>query len=225
MERVTTLRRLAGHQPGRHHRNVTGRSFDNNPVPSNVTVETDSALVTRMSNGDESALAALYDRHGRLAWSLAYAVLGDAADAEEAVADAFLQAWTSAASFDAARSSVAGWITMMTRSRALDRVRARGRRSALIERVTTVAGVDATTPSNPPDPSAHAERREAGEQIASALAQLPHPQRRVIELAFFGGLSHSEIAEELGEPLGTVKTRLRAAMEKLRAALAVQAPA
>jgi RNA polymerase sigma-70 factor (ECF subfamily) len=178
-----------------------------------------------MATGDDRALAELYDRHGRLAYSLAFSILGDGAEAEEAVADAFLQVWNSAATFDPQRSSAAGWLTMIVRTRALDRLRSRRRRGALVERVALLEGVDVARPASSEDPALSAEQRDVREKVAAALAILPPPQRKVIELAFFGGLSHSEIAQELGEPLGTVKTRIRSGMEKLRAALAVHATA
>jgi RNA polymerase sigma-70 factor (ECF subfamily) len=211
---------LAGGRPGLHHRAAGGNSSDANGVSSKRTTDPDSSLVARMADGDDSALAALYDRHGRLAYSLAFGILGDGAEAEEAVADAFLQIWTSAASFDAARSSVAGWLTMIVRTRALDRLRSRRRRGALIERVTVLEGVDAARPVATEAADALAERSQTGQRVAAAIESLPPAQRKVIELAFFGGLSHSEIAQELGEPLGTVKTRIRTAMERLRTALA-----
>lgn len=178
-----------------------------------------------MAAGDDNALAELYDRHGRLAYSLAFGILSDGGEAEEAVADAFMQVWTSASGFDGARSSVAGWLTMIVRTRALDRLRSRRRRGALTDRVSVLEGVDVARPSAPEDPAAGAERSELRARVAAALDLLPAAQKKVIELAFFAGLSHSEIAEELGEPLGTVKTRIRSGMEKLRGALALHATA
>jgi len=178
-----------------------------------------------MAAGDDGALAELYDRHGRLAYSLAFGILNDGGEAEEAVADAFMQVWTSAPGFDPARSSVAGWLTMIVRTRALDRLRARRRRGALVDRISVLEGVDVARPSSPEEPDIGAERGELRARVAAALALLPAAQRQVIELAFFGGLSHSEIAEELNEPLGTVKTRIRSGMEKLRGTLALHAAA
>ena len=181
----------------------------------------DRQLVARMATGDESALATLYDRHGMTAYSVAYAILGDAADADEAVADAFLQAWTQAAAFEAGRASVAGWLCMIVRSRALDRLRSRRRRARTLELAAASEDEGIALPLAPggPDPDRAAEQRELGRRVRGALDDLPEAQRRVLELAYFGGLSQSEIALELGEPLGTIKTRTRAAMEKLRTAL------
>ena len=181
----------------------------------------DVALVTRMASGDDRALAALYDRHGAVAYSVAMSILGDAGDAEEAVSDAFIQVWSNAASFDPARSSVVAWLTMITRTRALDLLRGRRRRTSRTERsaAADIAGFAAPVAELGPSPERSAELGELSRAVGAAIAELPAPQRRALELAYFGGLSHSEIAHELDEPLGTVKTRIRAGMEKLRAQL------
>jgi RNA polymerase sigma-70 factor, ECF subfamily len=185
---------------------------------------TDRDLVARMVAGDERALAAFYDRFGNLAYSLAFQILSDPADAEEAVADAFLQIWNSAATFDPNRASPVAWLSMITRTRALDRMRSRKRRVRAIETATAqAAGVEATAlpiSTMSAEPDRQAEQSDLRSKVARVLADLPEAQRKVIELAFFGGLSHSEIAEQLNEPLGTVKTRVRTAMTKLRATLA-----
>ncbi len=180
----------------------------------------DSDLIARAADGDEHAMAVLYDRYGQVLHALAYRIVGERADAEEVVLDTFAQAWRDATRFEAARGSVAGWLTTIARSRALDLVRARSRR----DRITASAAAD--RPESPPamggwraDPSSgvyHSERRE---QVQLALDTLSPPQRRAIELAFFEGLSQSEIAELLKEPLGTIKTRVRLGMQKLRECL------
>ncbi len=182
----------------------------------------DRLLVSRIATGEESALAELYDRFGGLVYSLAFSILGDAAEAEEAAADAFLQAWKSADAFDPSRASVAGWLTMIARTRSLDRLRARRRRETTVARAAVASGgegvaVPLAALDVPADLSI--EMSEMHVRVTHALAELPPAQRRVIELAYYGGLSHSEIAQELDEPLGTVKTRIRSAMEKLRSAL------
>lgn len=181
----------------------------------------DCALVARMADADERALGELYDRHGRTEYALALAIVGERADAEEVVADAFGQAWRTAAQFDPSRGSVGAWLATITRTRALDLVRARGRRARALERVSQ-ADTDAvaTLGAAADAPDRSLEREEARGLVARSLAVLPDPQRRVIELAYFGGLSQTEIAAELREPLGTVKTRMRAGMEKLRGSLA-----
>lgn len=183
---------------------------------------TDRPLVERMAAGDERALGQLYDRHGGALYSLALAIVGERADAEEVVTDAFGQAWRTAVQFDPARGSVAAWLATITRTRALDLVRARGRRSRALTRAALQDSQGLATPiavaADAPDRSV--ERHEARRLVARSLAELTEPQRRAIELAYFGGLTHTEIAAELHEPVGTVKTRIRAGMEKLRGTLA-----
>jgi RNA polymerase sigma-70 factor, ECF subfamily len=183
---------------------------------------TDRALVERMAAGEERALGELYDRHGGMAYALALAIVREGADAEEVVADAFGQVWRSVAQYDPGRGSVAGWLATITRTRALDLVRARGRRTRAVERAAQADadGLAAPLATAADQPDRGIERQEARRLVARSLGELPEPQRRVIELAYFGGLSQTEIAAELQEPLGTVKTRMRAAMEKLRGSLA-----
>lgn len=180
----------------------------------------DRDLITRAGGGEETAIAELYDRYGSVLYAVAYRVVGRRADAEDVVVEAFAQAWRDATRFEASRGSVAAWLIMIARSRALDVVRARGRR----DRITASAAV--AEPESPPAMGAwrpepgealdHAERRE---QVSRAMAALSPTQREAIELAYFEGLSQSEIAERLREPLGTVKTRVRLGMQKLREAL------
>jgi RNA polymerase sigma-70 factor (ECF subfamily) len=176
----------------------------------------DRELMARAAAADERAMTELYDRYGTLVYSVAYRIVGQRADAEEVVVDAFTQAWREAARFEAERGSVAAWLTMIARSRALDLVRARGRRERLAD---AAAGSDGG--SGEPDAPA-ADRAEDDERrwvVKLALEGLSAPQRQAIELAFFEGLSQSEIAERLNEPLGTVKTRVRLGMQKLRESL------
>jgi RNA polymerase sigma-70 factor (ECF subfamily) len=182
----------------------------------------DPRLMLRVSQGDERALGELYDRYAGTVHSLAMAILRDADEAEEATADAFVQIWTNAGSWDASRGSVGAWITTITRTRALDRLRSRKRRERAVERATEGDEQGTAVPMSDPGvaPDRAAERVELSGNVAKHLAELPDPQRQAIELAFFRGYSHSEIADELGEPLGTVKTRIRAGMEKLRTSMA-----
>jgi len=174
-----------------------------------------------MATGDERALGELYDRHGATAYAVAHAIVGERADAEEVVADAFGQMWRSAARFDPARGSVGAWLATITRTRALDLLRARGRRTRAIERAASLSDEGVAAPLARPEASPdHApELDEARRLVQQSLLELPLPQRRVIELAYFGGLSHSEIAAQLQEPLGTIKTRMRTGLEKLRVSL------
>lgn len=177
----------------------------------------DSQLVARAASGDEHAMAGLYDRYGQVLYAVAYRIVGQRDDAEEVVLDAFAQAWREAARFEAARGSVAGWLTTIARSRALDLLRARSRR----DRITATAAAE--RPDTSPamggwrvDPSSGVELAERRRQVQLALEALSPPQRRAIELAYFEGLSQSEIAALLHEPLGTIKTRVRLGMQKLR---------
>lgn len=174
----------------------------------------DHALVQRIAAGDERALRELYDRHGRAAYALACAIVGERADAEEVVVDVFGQAWRAAGQFDPARGTVGSWVATIARTRALDLVRARGRRSRVLERAAALSDDGVPEPAD-----RDVERAEARRLVTRALTDLPAPQRRAIELAYFGGLSQSEIAAQLGEPLGTVKTRIRDGMAKLRTLL------
>ncbi|MFN8651473.1 MAG: sigma-70 family RNA polymerase sigma factor [Gemmatimonadales bacterium] len=180
----------------------------------------DADLVLRMAQGDEEALGLLYDRFGQVLYAVAYRVVGQPADAEEVVMEAFAQAWREAPRFDAGRGSVAAWLTMMTRSRALDLVRSQSRR----ERITDAAAREepATAPAMStgfPSPGKAVLDDERKRAVTAALGALSPPQREAIELAYYEGLSQSEIAERLQEPLGTIKTRMRLGMQKLRDAL------
>lgn len=188
------------------------------PVPT--ASATDRSLLDRIAGQDEPALEQLYDRYSAVLYGTALRIAGERSDAEEIVLDTFAQAWREAGRFRSERGSVIAWLTMICRSRALDLVRARGRRLRL---------VDAASASEPgafpgmggpgPLPSGDLDGIERRTEVARALRELAPPQRQVIELAYYDGLSHSEIAARLGEPLGTVKTRVRLAMQKLRDAL------
>ena len=175
----------------------------------------DQAALARLARGDQNALAELYDRHARPIYSLALRILRERADAEDIVQEVFAQAWNQAARFDASRGAVAAWLLMMARSRAIDRLRSRRSRpetasdAAVVERMPDAAvGQDLQLLSS-----------EQVEQVKSALTLLPAPQREALELAYYEGLTHTEIAERLAEPLGTVKTRIRQAVIKLRESL------
>ena len=190
------------------------------PKPAAPSSQADRDLLVRAADGDQQAIAALYDRYGGVLYAVAYRIVGQRADAEEVVIEAFAQAWREAPRFESERGSVAGWLTMIARSRALDTVRARSRR----DRLTASAAADrmGVSPAmgewraDPAGAVDHAERRT---KVREALEMLSPPQRQAIELAYFEGLSQSEIAERLQEPLGTVKTRVRLAMQKLRESL------
>ena len=182
-----------------------------------VDQDSDVGLVVRMAAGEQGALSELYDRHRGLVFSLALRVLRDRAEAEEVLTDVFLQAWRAAGGFDRQRGSVPGWLITMCRSRAIDRVRARGRREANIASLARDAAGGGKDPAAPfEDPLERIDVGAKRRRIMTALGALTQQQRDAIELAYYGGLSHSEIAERLGEPLGTVKTRIRQGLMTLR---------
>ena len=174
--------------------------------------DTDRALVALIEGRDADALAALYDRHAARLMGLAHRILGDTGEAEEVLQEVFLYVWRSASSFDASRGTVLAWLLVVTRSRAIDRVRSRRPMSRAVRQ-------DLDEISNTPaaqDVEADSATRQWESLCRSAIADLPADQRRVLELAYFGGLTHQEIAEKTSTPLGTVKTRARLGLMKLR---------
>ena len=220
LRRASMLRRLDETRPSAESARKPARPGAMATLPLTSTVETDRSLLDRAARGDEAAFEQLYDRYSPVLYALAYRIAGEASDAEEIVLDSFGQAWREAARFRAERGSVVAWLTMMCRSRALDLVRARGRRGKLL---TSAASADPEAPpamgTSPVAGDRDLDLLERRAWVAEALQGLSLPQREAIELAYYEGLSHSEIAERLGEPLGTVKTRVRLAMEKLRETL------
>jgi RNA polymerase sigma-70 factor, ECF subfamily len=173
--------------------------------------DADAALVRRILNGDEAALGALYDRYGRLVYSVSLRILRDAGAAEEVLQDIFHQLWRVAASFDLARGSLSSWLMVMARNRSIDRLRRRG--LAMAE-----TSAEALPPSKFDLESDVAQKEMIG-RVRGAMDALPEPQRKAMELAYFEGLTQSEIADRTGDPLGTVKTRMRAALASLKKAL------
>ena len=182
---------------------------------------TDEALVERMAAGEQDALSALYDRHRSLVFSLILRIQRDRAESEEVLTDVFFQAWRGAAGFDALRGTVIAWLVMLARSRALDRVRSRGRREANLAALVEEQAHAAPNPGSG-SASAAAEEELRRSRIQAALGSLSPQQRGALELAYYGGLSHSEIAGRLGEPLGTIKTRIRQGLLTLRERLEAQ---
>lgn len=196
-------------------------------APVNFSIspaEDDLALIAAMARGEEQAASALYDRHSAVMYGLALRMVAEVADAEEVVLDAFSQAWRDASRYDTSRGSVVGWLTTITRTRALDLIRARGRRARMNDTVTTQLDEPAAMGEGFRSPDSLVEDADRAAAVTSALGELPEAQRRAIELAFFEGLTHPEVAERLREPLGTVKTRIRLGMQKLRDMLAGMAP-
>lgn len=171
-------------------------------------------LIGRIARGDSGALRSFYDAFSGRAMAIAVRILGSAADAEEIVQDTFLEIWRRAPDYSVERGAPGAWVATMARSRAIDRLRERGRADKTARAVAREAGNDPAPP-----PSESAARREERTRIRTALDALPAEQRRTIELAYFEGLTQSEIAQLTGDPLGTVKTRIRLAMEKLSGAL------
>lgn len=175
----------------------------------------EAALLGAVARGERDPLRTLYDRLSGHALAVALRVLGSRPEAEEVVQDAFVEVWTRARSFDGARGSARTWVLSIARNRAIDRLRTRGANARMVDGVRNEGG----GPERGATPLESAERRETRERIQEALAALPAEQRKALELGYFEGLSQSEIAERLGEPLGTVKSRVRAALEKLGSAL------
>jgi RNA polymerase sigma-70 factor (ECF subfamily) len=179
----------------------------------------DAALVRAMADGDDRALGALYDRWQGIVHGVVARILRQPNDIEEIVEETFWQAWRQASRFDPTRGAVQTWLLTIARSRALDRARAiRRRRESPIEGDDGEVVVQQVAPD---DPGLDAEAAERRRVVTAALAQLPAEQREVLELGYYGGLSQSEIAERTGQPLGTVKTRMRLAMQKLRSQLQI----
>lgn len=183
-----------------------------------ATTTEDAALIARIARGETAALDALYDRYSRLVFSVVLTTLGDRSTAEEATLDAFMRVWRSAASYDPSRGKVSTWLLTVARHHAIDILR-RGStraesRSVSLDDLFFAADPDAT------DPGADVELSAQRKRVREALEQLPTEQRQALALAYFKGLSQKEIADQLKQPLGTVKTRIRLAMSKLRTLLA-----
>jgi RNA polymerase sigma factor (sigma-70 family) len=179
----------------------------------------DEALVALVARGDESALAELYDRVGRVAYGLAFRVLRDERLAEDAVQEAFLALWRSAAAFRAERAKASTWILTLVHRRAVDLVRREERR-----RVEPIGGEVAARAGEAEATEEAAWLRFERERVQKALRLLPDVQREAIELAYYGGFSQSELAERLGVPLGTIKSRMFAGLARLRELLDDSAP-
>jgi RNA polymerase sigma-70 factor (ECF subfamily) len=172
----------------------------------------DTALVALMARRDEQALGALYDRYHRLAFSLALRVVGERALAEEIVLDAFVNVWRAATSFAEERGRFVAWLMSVTRHRAIDELR----RLSVRPEGSAVELNEAVRTPQPDGLEEVVEVRHRREQVRAVLAGLPAAQRQVIELAYFGGLTQQEIADKTDTPLGTVKTRMRLGLIKMR---------
>jgi RNA polymerase sigma-70 factor, ECF subfamily len=174
-----------------------------------------AALISQMAGGDEAALGTFYDTTSRLTFGLILRILGDRSAAEEVLIDVYTQVWRQAAAYDRSRGTPLAWLTTIARSRALDRLRAGWQEQQRRQPLDELQDMAAHSAS-PEDAAATSEHQRL---VRSALAALSPEQRQVIELAYYSGMSHSEIAAHLNQPLGTVKTRTRLGMLKLREAL------
>lgn len=175
------------------------------PPPS---TQDDAALLALVQRGDESAMASLFDRYSKVVYSVALRVLRDPASAEDVLQEIFMQIWRSPDGFIATRGSLGGWLAVVSRNRSIDALRRR-------RPTDSTDDVVLASPCNLAD---EAERNVMIERARNAMVALPVEQRKTLEMAFFDGLTHSEIAEMTGDPLGTVKTRIRSALLSLRKA-------
>jgi RNA polymerase sigma-70 factor (ECF subfamily) len=165
-------------------------------------------MVNGLRSGDQSAMATLYDRYSSVVYAVALRVLGDAGAAEDVLQEVFLQLWRNPGAFDAARGSLGAWLAVITRNRAIDFLRKRRPETDIEDVIVSVA----------PDLAGEADRHRAAEKVRGVLGTMPTAQRSALEMAYFEGLTHSEIAVRTGEPLGTIKTRIRAGLMALRKA-------
>ena len=185
------------------------------PFRSGEAQPTDAALMERLVQRDAEALETLYDRHSRAVFSLVYRIVQQRPTAEEVTQDIFLQLWRNARLYDAQRGPLQPWLLTLARNRALDTLRLKRERQRSREDDFGARELVCTAP----DPETLADREDRAEKVRGVMAELPAQQRRAIELAYFEGMSHSEIAEKLMEPLGTVKSWIRNGLLKLREGL------
>ncbi|HXP40073.1 MAG TPA: sigma-70 family RNA polymerase sigma factor [Candidatus Acidoferrales bacterium] len=171
-------------------------------------IPADLTIVTGLKAGDQGAMADLYDRYSSVVYAVALRVLGDTGAAEDVLQEVFLQLWRNPNSFNAARGSLASWLAVVTRNRAIDSLRKRRPETDIEDVVLSVA----------PDLAGAAELARAAEKVRGVMGAMAPAQRSALELAYWEGMSHSEIAEKTGEPLGTIKTRIRAGLIALRKA-------
>jgi RNA polymerase sigma-70 factor (ECF subfamily) len=183
-----------------------------------VPNEVDAELARQMSNGDEGAFVTFYDRFAPGLFSMIYAILRDQKESEDVLQEAFVQMWKRTATYDASRSSLFTWAVMISRHKAIDRLRSRQRQSRLNEAVASeMNAVPASASVDRADDAL--ARSDERERVRAALAQLSAAQREAIDLAFFVGLTQTQISERLGTPLGTVKARIRRGLLALREVL------
>jgi RNA polymerase sigma-70 factor (ECF subfamily) len=177
----------------------------------------DNALLRAVASRNGDAFRQLYERHAGMLFALALKILSNRTDAEDVLQEAFVQVWKTANAFDEQRGQPLGWLIMLTRSRAIDRLRSRQTRARVVE-----AAAQEEADWSPQQPAQQVAVSETHRLVRDAINTLPEEQRSLIELAYFGGLTQTEIARRVGQPLGTVKTRLRAGMIRLREQLGTQ---
>lgn len=182
-----------------------------------IDLDADWQLILAVADGSSDALGRLYDRYGATVYALARRIVSHLEDAEEVVQDVFAQVWRQANQYSPDRASVAGWIIMLARTRAIDRLRARLARPDGDHWIEP--GEAAPVPAGGPNPEQAMLLSDNAKRVRQALASLPDNQRALLEFAYYEGLTHTEIATKTRMPLGTVKTRIRAAMDTLRRAL------
>jgi len=186
--------------------------------PRQGSSKIDPELLARAATGDQQAFAELYDRSSSLLFTLALRILGDRDEAAEVLQEVYLEVWRKVVRYNPARGSPTAWLVTMTRSRALDRLRSRAARGyGMTDSIQNTPLTD--LPDGNPGPLQASADLELRALVEKALVELPEAQREALELAYYQGLSHTEIAARLNEPLGTVKTRIQLGMSKLRAAL------
>lgn len=188
-------------------RQGTGRSFHRG---GHSDSSQDRELLRGVSHRDEGAMAEIFDRYSRLVYSVALRVLNDPAQAEDVMQDIFVQLWQNPASFESDRGALAAWLAVVARNRSIDQIRRR-KPSDPVEEVVLASSTNLAL---------EVEQQTLIERVRQAMAHLPPEQRSSLELAFFSGLTHAEIAAQTGDPLGTVKTRIRTALSSVRKALA-----
>jgi len=173
-------------------------------------------LINRIAEGDDSAFDALYKRFSPSLYGMAYRIMNDAKEAEDVLQEGFTYIWRKASTYDPIRSSPFAWAVMITRNKAIDRLRVRQRLEKLREKVTSE---ESFYPDKDETSAEEPTLRERGVLVRSALQQIPLEQRQALELSFFGGLTHEQIAERLDTPLGTIKARIRRGLLRLRDSL------
>ncbi len=178
------------------------------PSAETIAMPPDTALVSAIRDGDQSAMATLYDRYSSIVYSVALRVLTDTGAAEDVLQEVFMQLWRNPTAFDASRGSLGAWLAVITRNRSIDALRKRRSETDIDDVIVSVQ----------PDLASEAERTRALEKVRGVLGSMPVSQRTALELAFFEGLTHTEIAGKTGEPLGTIKTRIRSGLLTIRKA-------